>query len=267
MEKNLELYTINNEYTITEILSHFDSDTILGIMYDRLNNYNYSSLPEANVVLAFENNFTIMKQEHPIDSDNINQVRGRVYQDMVNILCNHFNLQCNINEYTDLYSLAYYLYDFLVCNFKNYIIKFYTDYIISSKDSLYKTLNLDSLKKIKESTAIYNKKISLDPKYAVIGSNLELVIDFLSTIDFNLSYLIRKAYSTEPNIMMFLEEILSERSNFFREWYYLSIKRIEIFPVILTDIKLNMTRMLCPADTLAISTYMNRGETDGTQIN
>ena len=47
----VEPYKISNEYNITEILSHFDSNYIFDIIQDKLNTIDYSSsLIESNIV-------------------------------------------------------------------------------------------------------------------------------------------------------------------------------------------------------------------------
>ena len=89
-------YEISNEFNITELLGHFDSNFIFDIITDKLDNMEYSSvLPEPNVVMSYEENFKIMNDAYPGDSQNIRMIRTQVYTDIINILCKRFNLQFN----------------------------------------------------------------------------------------------------------------------------------------------------------------------------
>ena len=116
-----ELYEINNEYNVTDILAHFDSNYILSIIEDKLENISFAtSQIEPNIVVSFENNFKNMNDRFPGDSQNIRNIREQVYRDIIRILTNKFNLQFNMSdENIDLYTAAYYLYDFLISHRKN----------------------------------------------------------------------------------------------------------------------------------------------------
>ena len=65
----------------------------------------------------------------------------------------------------------------------NILVNFFTSFIINNSDSLYKNLNLESLKKSKDSSTIYGKSIYDTPKYILISANLEKVINYISTLD------------------------------------------------------------------------------------
>ena len=117
MNTNLELYNISSENNLTELLAHFDSGFVLNIIEDKINMRQYNSMPESNIIKSFEENFKVMKEQFPGDGENINLVRTRVYTEIINILCRGFNLNCMLDDSTDLYSAAYYLYDFLLCRY------------------------------------------------------------------------------------------------------------------------------------------------------
>ena len=146
-------YQINNEYNVIELLAHFDSNYILDILQDKLENISFaSSLIESNIIGAFESNFKAMNDQFSGDSQNIRNIREQVYIDIIRILTEKFNLEFNtVDPNIDLYTAAYYLYDFLICNRNNILINFFTAFIVNNKDSLYDALNLEEYKKNKDS--------------------------------------------------------------------------------------------------------------------
>ena len=156
-----ELYEINNEYNVTDILAHFDSSYILNIIEDKLENISFAtSQIEPNIVVSFENNFKNMNDRFPGDSQNIRNIREQVYRDIIRILTNKFNLQFNMSdENIDLYTAAYYLYDFLMSHRNNIMVNFFTAFIINNKESLCTTLNIEEFRKGKDSAAAYSKRV------------------------------------------------------------------------------------------------------------
>lgn len=242
MNTNLELYNISSENNLTELLAHFDSGFVLNIIEDKINMRQYNSMPESNIIKSFEENFKVMKEQFPGDGENINLVRTRVYTEIINILCRGFNLNCMLDDSTDLYSAAYYLYDFLLCNSGPIMINFFTSFIINNKDSLYNSLNLELYKKNKDSSTIYNKRIYIDPKYITISANLEMVLKHIVTIDITLDNILQTTY-VNPKIIMFLSEIITDKGNYFKDYYCSLLNRQEMLPVILTDIRLQLQKI------------------------
>ena len=126
-------YDISTERDITEILEHFDSEYIIAAMQDKLENIDFAStLIQANIVASFEENFKLMKEQFIGDEININIVRDRVYRQIIDILCSKFNLQFNtLDETIDVYTAAFYAYDFLVCNRNNIMVNFFASFIVN----------------------------------------------------------------------------------------------------------------------------------------
>ena len=257
MNTNLELYNISSENNLTELLAHFDSGFVLNIIEDKINMRQYNSMPESNIIKSFEENFKVMKEQFPGDGENINLVRSRVYTEIINILCKGFNLNCMLDDSTDLYSAAYYLYDFLICNSGPIMINFFTSFIINNKDSLYNSLNLESYKKNKDSSTIYSKRIYIDPKYITISANLEMVLKHIVTIDITLDNILQTTY-VNPQIIMFLAEIVTDRGNYFKDYYCSLLTKQDMLPVILTDIRLQMQKIV--GNNAGIDEFINKEE-------
>ena len=242
---SIEPYRINNEYNISEILAHFGSEYTMHALEDKLEHIDYtSSLIEPNFVGAFENNFKLMEQEYPGDSANIRTVRGEVYRDIINILCNKFNLEFNnVDDTIDLYTAAYYLYDFLVCNRNTIMVNFFTAFIVNNKDSLYNILTPDELKKNRDSSTAYSKRVYADPKYAAISANIPKIINYISSLDIRLYNIFQSVY-VDIALVQFLDNAFADKGNFFKDFYCAAINNIEIMPVIIINIRLALQRIV-----------------------
>lgn len=242
---NNEPYRISNEYNVSRILAHFDSNYIMHVIEDKLDNINYiSSIIEPNFVGAFETNFKLMEQEFVGDSQNIRVIREEIYREIINILCNKFNLEFNtVDDTIDVFTAAYYLYDFLICNRNNILVDFFTKFIINNKDMIYNTLNINEYRKNRDSSTIYGKRVYADPKYAIISANIPLIINYISTLDIRLYNIFQSIY-IEPKLVQFLDNAFADKGNFFKDHYCAAINNIEIQPVIITNIRLLLQRMV-----------------------
>lgn len=236
-------YDITTEQDITEILAHFDSEYIIATMQDKLENIDFAStLIQANIIASFEENFKLMKEQFPGDESNINIVRERVYREIIGILCSKFNLQFNaLDENIDIYTAAFYAYDFLVCNRNNIMINFFASFIVNNKDSLYNGLNLDAFKKNKDSSIMYGKKLYADQKYIIISSNIEKVIKYIATLDIKLVNIFQSTY-VNPEVVMFLDNAFADRGNFFVDYYCSIINKPESLPIVITNIRLQLQK-------------------------
>ena len=87
-------YTLTSEYNLAEMLEHFDSNYIMDVINNKINTINYAStLSEPNMVSSLEEEFKIMYERFPDDETNTKQIRVQLYEDIIHLLCDRFNLQ------------------------------------------------------------------------------------------------------------------------------------------------------------------------------
>ena len=234
-----ELYEISNEYNVTDILAHFDSNYIFDIIEDKLENISFAtSQVESNIVASFENNFKDMNDRFPGDSQNIRNIREQVYRDIIRILTEKFNLQFNtVDDTIDLYTAAYYLYDFLVCHRNIIMVNFFTAFIINNKESLCVTLNMEDFRKGKDSAAAYGKRVYQDNKFAIISANMSAVINYISTLDITLINIFQSTYK-DLKLIQFLDNAFADKGTFFKDFYCSILNKPEELPIIITNIRL-----------------------------
>lgn len=253
-------YEIANEYNLTEALSHFDSQYIFDIINDKIDNLDFASvLEEPNVVTSFEETFKMMNENFPGDADNIRDIRDQVYIDVIDTLCKRFNLSWNDqDDNIDHYTLAFYLYDFLVSNRNTIMVNFFTAFIMNNKDSLVRVLDVTDYQKSRDTSAVYGRRIYDDQGYGVISANMTKVINYIATIDITLYNIFQSIY-TNQEVLYFLDNAVADKGNFFKDFYCSVLDQPDILPIVITNIRLALQRNVGDIGQSTIHEIMSYG--------
>ena len=116
----------------------------------------------------------------------------------------------------NIYSDAFYMYQFLVSDFTTTVINFFVKYIISEKKSIYERLNLSEEKRNKDAATQYSKKIIEDQRVAIIHANIIPIVNDICNYDISLYDVIAsRYYGTEAGIGEFLCNIIADKGTFF----------------------------------------------------
>ena len=245
---NSDIYQVNAERDVYVILSRFNTQYIYDCIDNALlakNNTQFITR-NPNLVRSLEDNFIVMQQQFPDDKANIMECREETYNEIINYLCSKFNLRFEEINYTDLYTAAYYLYDFTVSNYLNYLVSFYSKYILKEKNTIYKDLNLEQFKK--NTNINYNKKLFKDTTTTNILINVSYVIDQLSAFDFDLETIIKVVYD-DTNIAYFMNSIFEDEDRFYK-FYVQDINNPMIRPNIITNIRLAIQNAVVNEDLM-----------------
>lgn len=238
---NNNMYNICTENEISVILSHFNPEYVFNIIRDNISQrFRYSQLRMPNIVVSFENYFKQLKTIYT-DIDQIREIedtRISTYREIISILSNNFHFKFNYDEIQDYYSAAFYLYSFLVSDFSNNLITFFSNFILKERNNIYESFKLNDLKKNKDNSTIYNKKIYKNNKVAIINANLDFVIDNICVFDITMSDILNSIYA-DKSIVKFLETSILPIQDFFKT-VYVPIIQSNLKPMILTDIRLNI---------------------------
>lgn len=232
--QNNHIFNIVSENQIATILGHFNSDYIMNSIIEKINNRNFYSINNPNVVYSYELNFNQIKYFYPTENENINAVRSQTYQEIIDILCKNHGLSFDTEAQVDYYSVAYYLYDFLVSNFASHIIGFYVKYLIMEKAKLYEyisSMNTDR-------DMGYSKKIYKDNKIATISSNLDIALEYIKGLDIPFATLINSLYP--PEIANLLNMVIAPVGDFYKDIYVGAFNDPFMMPEIKTGIRLEI---------------------------
>lgn len=239
---NSQMQNIVTENEVAVVLSHFSSDFVFSIVKNALEN-RFDVPPfigPSNVVAAWEQNFKtiIARYDSSESTQQVTQVRNDTYREIIDIICKEFDLSFTISDNVDLYSAAFYLYDFFVCNFSTHLIDFFTNYIYRERNSLYESLGLSEVKKNKDSSTIYGKKIFKDIKLAIINANIDMVVGQIGSFDIPLTYIFNTAIQ-DKLVANYMCNLVSENTDFFKI-SYVRILLTNIRPAYITSIRFKL---------------------------
>ena len=250
-------YDITNEYNLSEMLEHFDSEYIFDVINNKLNNIDFASiLPEPNITISFENTFKAWDEKYPGDTDNVRLIREQVYTDIINAICNRFNLRFNAeDDNINRFTAAYYLYDFLVCHRVTYMVNFFTSFIINNKADLVQILSAEDYKRNKDSASTYSKQIYTDQTYGLISANIEQVLGFIAELDITLYNIFQSIYAN-PSELEFLDNAFADKGNFFKDFYASILDQPENLPIVIVNIRLALQNLVGNINSQSIQELM-----------
>lgn len=242
-------YAIITDSEVTAMLSHFDHDFIYSVVTksisERIRAYNMT-MP--NIVLSYEQHFKQMLELYPDSRNTIIDTRSTVYEDIVKLLCDTYQLVFNDNESHDIYSSAVYLYEFLVSSFQTNLVEFFTNYIMKERNTIYDVLDFNSLKRNKDSSTMYSKKIFKNTRLGIICANLDMVIDNINVFDIDFHTYLNMVYGYDKrNVAKHIEMVITPIDDFFTT-YIVPCFSTGMRPVLVTAIRLRLQEITSGCD-------------------
>ena len=241
---NPDISNVNIDNQLAGILSQFNEDYIMDVVKDSLENSIRVYAPRRpNIVSAYETTFKDLTNGFSSNTDEILNTRARVYNQIISIICNFYNFNFVTNDDTiDLYSAAYWLYDFLVANFTENLKNFYVFYFIRERESIESALQLLQTRS-NDPVFGYSKKLFKDPKLAAIHSNIEYVIEQMSSFSVDLWTILNCVYQQQFNVPSYIMSLISDTGNFFNDYYEAAILQSNEAADLLTYIKLALQQI------------------------
>jgi hypothetical protein len=205
------------EQELAEVLSHYDSNLVYDVVREHINyvrsTANVISMPP-NVVAAWEQNFQYIKSTYQSE-EAVENVRQETYREIIDIICGSYGLNFTIDE-VDLYTAACALYNFFVCEFASNVTTFFANYIYNERAAIYDSMGLSELKKNKDSSTIYGKRMYKDIKIAVVTANIVKVIhNICNGMEFDYPTFISIAARDNKQAAEYLLQITADGGNFF----------------------------------------------------
>lgn len=214
-DSNNRDYSIVTDGELATILSYFNQEYILSMVHNSLNSiYTPYMQVLPNLISSYEQDFSSKKDLYDTHIEEIELTRINTYETIIKELCLFFNLNCVVEDH-DIYSIAYYMYDFLISNFTVNMINFFTKYIFNECINIYNSLNLVELKRNKDSSTLYSKKVFVNPYIGAIAANIEVVLKNICSYDINIYDIITVVYGNN-NISDFLCSILQDKNDYFK---------------------------------------------------
>ena len=256
---NLQAFNVNTENELAEVLSHYNSEFIFSIVNEAMKS-RFLTVPIAaipNVVGAWEQNFKAIIAKYGSESrEQVLQVRNDTYDEIIEMICKEFGLNFTIDDSIDKYSAAFHLYNLLVCNFIDSLTQFFANFIYKERNSLYESLGLAELKKNKDSSTIYGKKVYKDIKLAIINANIDMVISQICSMDIPFYTIISGVCGNNSELKKYFLTIISENERFF-EKAYIPVMNSDIRPDIITSIRFKLQELIMAHDQALTSSEID----------
>ena len=208
--QNSRAYNIKAETELAVILSHFDESYIYNVMDDNLNmlNQKFNSVSMPNITNSFEDNFKAIQLHYPEKRDEVLQTRYDTYYQIIEMLAKRFQFEFRPSDDMDIYTVAYYTYDFFLANYHAYIIKFLTHVIGTQCEVLYNALGMEQFKKNKDISTSANKQLYKNQHLAVLCSNIDMVCTYIKDMDFSMEQILNICYDNNyTTVSIFLQHI------------------------------------------------------------
>lgn len=247
---NSQAYNVATENELAVVLSHYSSEFIFSIVDEAMKS-RFLGVPIAampNVVGAWEQNFKAIQAQYGSESHSeVLRVRNETYIEIIDSICKEFGLNFTVDDTVDIYSAAFHLYNLFVCNFTSNMVSFFANFIYKERANLYETLGLANLKKNKDSSTIYGKKIYKDIKLAVINANIDLVISEVSNMDIPFHTIISTICGNNSELKRYFLTIISASQDFFQR-SYIPVLNSDIRPDVITAIRFKLQEIAMAHD-------------------
>lgn len=234
---NNTMNDLMTENDIAVLFLHLSDGYIFDIIQNNIEDrVPYYQTNNPNIVYSLHQSFKNLESQYSLDKDAYHKM-NEAYLNIIQILCEKFNISVNINNETDLYTAAFYMYEFLVSNYYDFMVRFFVRFIMNEKNFIYNSMNLNNVRKNKDSSTVYCKKVLSDPKVAIISANLEDVLRNMVAYDISLESIIRTVYAENPIVANYLSGlIVSNTGLFFKEQYGYFLNS-DKRPTIITNIR------------------------------
>ena len=235
-------YEIQANMQVATILSQFDSNYVMDVVEDTINSiqFNFDMIPRPNIVSSFEEYFKVLINIYPSDIENIQLTRNDSYHNIMNIICSKYGLRKTETENTDIYTLAFYLYDFFVSKFDSYLVNFFADYITMHKSDIFNTLGLDKAVENGDVSTTYNRyAFGSDQELATVVANLPAVLSTIKNFDISDAEVYKFAYGNIPLVINLLEDHIEPSVSIFY-MYNNILFNPNMYPNIITQVRLKI---------------------------
>ena len=127
------------------------------------------------------------------------------------------------------------------------MITFFANFIYKERSSLYDALNLSEMKKNKDGSTIYGKKIYKDVKLAVINANIDTVIKAVCDTDIPFHSIISLICGNNSELKTYFLSIVSANQDFMNT-AYIPVLNSDIQAEIITGIRFKLQQIAISHD-------------------
>lgn len=245
---NNKVYELQANNQISSILAMFDNDYLMDIAEDTMNDMfnQFDILPKPNLIDSLENVFKAYSPNYPnqTDQEAILDTRQDAYNSIIKLIMSKyssFGVSYQEDDYTDIFTMAYYIYDFFISKFNFYLVDFFARYLYDQKEDLCNNLGLSIYSKNKDTSTNYGKlAFGEDDFMTLITANLPTVLGSIRSLDSIKDDLIYKyAYGNNDNILELMIYHISTQYGIYRIYTEILFNP-DLYPSVITQIRLRL---------------------------
>ena len=143
-----------------------------------------------------------------------------------------------------------------VCNFAENLTTFFANFIYRERSSLYDSLGLADMKKNKDSSTIYGKKIYKDIKLAIINANIDMVIREVCAMEFPFHAIISLICGNTSELKKYILTIVSADNTFFQNAYVTALNS-DIRAELITAIRIKLQKLALSHEQIVDASELN----------
>ena len=113
---------------------------------------------------------------------------------------------------------------------------FFANYIVANSEGLYAAMDLGNMKKNKDTSTVYAKKIFNNPSLAIISANIDAVVTYICGMDISLDQILMGC-GLDKRIVDYILTLISDQDNFFRNHFVTTIMDENVKPIHLNNIR------------------------------
>jgi len=237
---NTERFNVVSENELTEVISHFNTEFIMSIIEQAIQNRFSPTayMANPNVVDAWDMNFKqIVDYYGSVDvQERIAALRLSTYEEICKRICDYHGLIFTVDD-VDMYTAAHCIYHFFVSNYLQYLDQFFANYIVQNAETLYDALGLAESTRFRDASSSYARTVFKDPKLGVISANIDMVVNYIAGADIHLEDIIQNC-GLQPQEAQYLLSIVSDgNGTFYRDHYLATIMNDYVKPIRLNSIR------------------------------
>ena len=243
-------FNIQNENEALQVINQLNEQSIYDILTTNINRkYSpYQQLPMPSLVNMIETTMKVTMMNYPDDAQNIMESKQQLYGHINDIIADAFQLELTIPDDTeDLYSFSAALDDFFVCNFTNYLVMFFSNFIYKEKTNLYNEVGLAEKRKKKDSSIIYGKRMYSNTKLAIITAFIGEVIDAVCGYDIDIYTIFNTV--CYPQVAQYISSFVKCKTDFFKDYYVSMLTNPYTRTTIVSSVRLALHNMAVNVST------------------
>lgn len=212
-------YEIISNAEVSSVISKYSPDMIDMSLDEILIRKNVPSIsPMGNIIESYETNLKIDMATYPQFQNDMLERRTELYTHIMDKICAAHGLSYTLPYNVDIYTVANYMYQFLVSGYYRSCISFFANFLTREAKSISAMVNKPINVNVSTTHSyIINRYSREDDPIAIIHLNLNEVLNVIHTLDIPLRSIIQLAWANSPLAEMgnMLSSILEDNMNFY----------------------------------------------------